>query len=840
MNRRINIALLVIAIAFVTPAVAAESDMMAQLDQALKAVATFEHGGDSGPLNLVEKVVIDVAKDAGRREAVERRIIRALDSAATRDAKSFLCRQLRTIGTARCVPQLEKLLTDPELSHMARYALGRIEDPAAPAALHRALSKTSGKLQVGIINTLANRRYRPALPDFVKLLRSSDSDVAEAAARALGRLGGTEAVKALEAARPKASKALRQGIDNALLICAEQFLADQRTNEATRIYSMFYSPEQPMHLRLAGLRGFVVAQGSEAVPAIMMAVKDPDPDLRRGAIGFITMVKGQAATKAFAAMLPSLPPEPQQLVLRALGTRGDAAVAQAVLAATKSPHEEVRVAALETLGKVGDASAVSVLLQAAAAADGEEKKVACASLVRLHADNVDETLMRSVGSGDAKVRVEAIQALAGRGVSQAIGELLKAAKDDEETVRHEAIRALGVLASESSLDTLVALAVKPGDVKDRPAFEQAIGTVFKRVADKDRQAEPLLAALSRAPVDAKPMFLRLLGRPATTKALKAVRAALRDTNANVTDAAVRTLADWPDAAPAEQLLILARNSQNRAHKVLALRGYIRMAGMSENPTAMYIRAMELAERPEDKKLVLGGLGSAGSAQALELVEQYIKDENLQAEAALAAVQIAERLRQNDPTRAMTAMKSVLAVVKDSRIRRRAQDVINEMEQYEGYILVWLAAGPYIEKGKESRAIFDMVFPPEKPDAGDVKWKPLTKGVGSWDINLEAAFGSRNHCAAYVRTRIFSLAEQDVRLELGSDDSIKVWLNDKLIHENYANRGLSPRQDLVNAKLRKGFNELLLKVVDHEGGWAFCCRVRNPDGSALEGLKVEAK
>jgi HEAT repeat protein len=839
MKHSLRIYLFTIVLAMVTFVVAAESDMMAQLDEALEAVTRFEHGKDSGPLNIVEKVVFEVAKDVRRREAVERRILRTLASASTRDGKSFLCRQLRTIGTARSVPQLEQLLTDTELSHMARYALGRIEDPAAAAALHRALSKTSGKPQVGIINTLANRRYRRALPDITKLLRSSDSDVAEAAARALGRIGGTRAAKALEAARPGASRTLRRRIDNALLICAEQFLADRRTNEAIRIYTKFYSSEQPIHLRLAGLRGIVSAQGPEAVSAIMQAIKDPDPDLRKGAIGFMTMLKGQAATKAFAAMLPSLPPDAQVIVLRALGTRGDTAAAQAVLAATKSRHEAVRVAALDALGGVGDASAVPVLVQAAADG-GREQEVARASLVRLRADNVDVALIRSVGSGDTKVRVEIINALTGRGVTQALGKLLKAAKDDDETVRREAIRAVGTLGGKSELGMLVALAVKPKDAKDRSAIEQAIAAVFKRVKDKDSQASPVLAVLAGAPTDAKPMLLRLLGRPATARALEAVRAALRDRSADVRDAAVRTLSEWPDAAPAEELLVLARTSTNKTHKVLTLRGYIRMAGMSKDPTAMYIRAMELAERPDDKKLVLGGLGGADSAQALTLVEQYLKNENLQAEAAQAAVQIANRLRQNDPTRARTAMKNVVATVKDSRIRQRAQDIINEMDQYEGYILVWYATGPYIEKGKQGRAIFDMVFPPEEPDAKDVKWKRLTRGVGSWDINLEATFGGRNHCGAYMRTRIFSPIEQDARLELGSDDSIKVWLNGKLVHANYANRGMGPRQDLVNVKLRKGANELLLKVVDNEGGWAFCCRIRKPDGSALEGLRVEAK
>lgn len=122
----------------------------------------------------------------------------------------------------------------------------------------------------------------------------------------------------------------------------------------------------------------------------------------------------------------------------------------------------------------------------------------------------------------------------------------------------------------------------------------------------------------------------------------------------------------------------------------------------------------------------------------------------------------------------------------------------------------------------------------------MRWKPLAQGVGSWDINLEVTFGGKDHCAAYMQTHIWSPTEQGARLELGSDDVIKACLNGKLVHANYANRGLSPRQDIVNVKLRSGWNDLLLKVVEHEGGWGFCCRVRKPDGSALDGLKVEAK
>lgn len=843
MNRWLNTALLVIAITIVAPVLAAESEFIEQLDKALKDVVTFEYGKDTGPLVQVERMVVESATDAKLREVAEMRIIRTLGADSTRDAKSFLCRQLRTIGSARCVPELAKLLTDQELSHMARYALGRIDAPEVGPALHRALKTTSGKTKAGIINTLAEVNYGKALADFMKLIGDSDKDVAVAAIRATGHFPCNSSVGALRKARSLASKDIQIEIDAALLTSAEVFLANGDKKRSAAIYKEFYSGNYPVYLRIAGLRGLVISQGAEAAPLLIEAIKNDDSNLQRSAIEFMTMVKAKEATSAFVDMLPSLQPDAQVLVLGALGDRGDSSAAQAVITATQSQHEEVRVAALEALGSVGDASAVSVLAQAAATAGDSEKRVARASLERLSGGNVDSALIKSINSGDAEVRAEIIRAIAARGVTQTAGELLKAARDDNEMVRREAIRALGILVDVSELDTLVELAIKIKDAKDLPTFEQAITAVFRRVRSKDLQAAPVLAALASAPTNVKPTLVRLLGKPATPKALVAVRAALKDRNDEVKDAAVRTLSEWPNAAPADELLTLARTSTNRTHKVLALRGYVRMAGISSNPTAMYARAMSLAVRLEDKKLVLAGLGSTDSKMALELVELYLIEDELQNEAALAAIQIAKRLRQDNPSRAMTAMKHIVTLVKDSRIRQQAQEVINEMEEYEDYILDWLVLGPYTEKGKESRAIFDMVFPPEDPDATDIKWKRLTQGIGSWDINLEAMFGSfnlRDHCCAYMRTQIWSPVEQDAKLELGSDDAIKAWLNDKLIHSNYTIRGLSPRQDIVDIKLREGWNKLMLKVVDHEGGWAFCCRPRKTDGSALKGLKVKTE
>ena len=218
------------------PTVAAETDSLARLDQALPRVSVFEMGKDASPLIAVEQIVFESAKDPAQRAVVEERLLKVLSSSPTREAKEFICRQLFTIGTARCVPALEELLTDPALSHMARFALGRNESPAALEALQRALGKTSGSIQAGILNTLGLRRYDKALPDIQKLVSSPDPEVAKAAARAMGEIGGPAAVKTLQAVRATATEAVRPSIDAALLVSADQFLKAGEAEAAAKIY----------------------------------------------------------------------------------------------------------------------------------------------------------------------------------------------------------------------------------------------------------------------------------------------------------------------------------------------------------------------------------------------------------------------------------------------------------------------------------------------------------------------------------------------------------------------------------------------------------------------------
>jgi hypothetical protein len=152
------------------------------------------------------------------------------------------------------------------------------------------------------------------------------------------------------------------------------------------------------------------------------------------------------------------------------------------------------------------------------------------------------------------------------------------------------------------------------------------------------------------------------------------------------------------------------------------------------------------------------------------------------------------------------------------------------------------AGPYAQEGKSFAQLFDIPFAPETGDAASVHWQDLSvnaKNADSWKMDLLHALGGEER-VAYARTWINSPKKQDVRLELGSDDGLKVWLNDHLVHANNAARALQAGSDKVDVTLNAGWNSLLLKVTQHNAGWGFCVRFSETGGEPVAGLRASLK
>jgi len=127
-------------------------------------------------------------------------LVAVLQSDAPKAEKAITCKQLAVFGTEEAVPALAPLLEDAELASWARIALEAIPGPAADKALRDALGKVSGRLLIGVVNSIGVRRDAEALGGLAALLKADDADVAAAAAVTLGKIGGAEATRTLEAA----------------------------------------------------------------------------------------------------------------------------------------------------------------------------------------------------------------------------------------------------------------------------------------------------------------------------------------------------------------------------------------------------------------------------------------------------------------------------------------------------------------------------------------------------------------------------------------------------------------------------------------------------------------
>ncbi|MEW6356366.1 MAG: DUF6807 family protein [Planctomycetota bacterium] len=608
-----------------------------QPDDVIEKLKTYEFGQSREPLIAVTDMVRAAQDSLKAKEALEDRLIALLQSDATFSCKQFICELLSEFGTERAVPALATLLIDEKLSNAARFALERMPSPKAGEALRSALGSLTGRLQIGVVNSLATRRDRESVPELTKLAGSQDKALAAAAIEALGRVGGQEAAKALSdltvADDLTAVKA------DALLCCATQMCAAGETGPALAVYDRLIGEGNPREARIGALEGIVRVEKEKALPRILTFLKDTNPALRLAAAKFAANIPGEAATKSLAGEMPSLSADTQVTLLTSLAGRGDKAAAPAAANLVESPEEDVRISAVRALGVLGDASHV-MLLAKIAAAGGAVGGAAVESLNLLAGDGVNEAMVKGMKGAEPGVRVALINALVARDCDGLVPILFDAVKEYDPNVHKAVCKALASEAGKDDLGRMVEMLVATENAAARRDLEQAISAAVARINDPNTCADPVIAALEKANDEAKIGLLAVLNRIGVPAALAAVQSQLTSSSPTVKRAAIHALAEWPDATPMAELLKIARTETNEVHQVLALRGFIRQATMlserSDEETARLLReAMELAKRPDEEKAILAVLPNYPCAEALALAESRLNDEQVAEEAKLA-------------------------------------------------------------------------------------------------------------------------------------------------------------------------------------------------------------
>lgn len=215
-----------------------------------------------------------------------------------------------------------------------------------------AVSGASTDTRIDQINAIGSTPDADAVPLIAPFLNDPDARVAEAAASALGRIGGDTARDAL--ARARGSSSASGAVDHALLECAGGYAAAGQPGSAAPIYGWLLTGAGDASLKAAALNGLIGLNPEQGPRLLFDALHSESEALFQAAlIAARDSASGAAVTAELANSVPVIEPERAALVLEALADRGDATALPAARTAVKHSDERVRAAALRAIGVLG-------------------------------------------------------------------------------------------------------------------------------------------------------------------------------------------------------------------------------------------------------------------------------------------------------------------------------------------------------------------------------------------------------------------------------------------------------------------------------------------------------
>ena len=444
--------------------------------------------------------------------------------------------------------------------------------------------------------------------------------------------------------------------------------------------------------------------GDDVLPAALKAAGSGPTELRSVAIGVLERLGGAAAVPALLAVAAGEDAESAQAAKLALVRQPGAGVDAAAVSMLKDPESTSRRLAVDLLTQRQVAAAVPALLEAAHDPDGQVRLAALKGLAGLAGPGELRAVLDLLVNGQSPAEIQAaegaVTAICLRSAKPVAGSIVivKAVYGDLPGGPSADVTGKVAAIVESGATTVTASNSDFGDPaggvvkKLRVDYKVNGRAVSKTVNENDSItlaadvvspvcADAVFAALPGARGASKLALLRILRSIGGKRALEAVLAATSDADPEIRNVATRALCDWPDVEALPSLAQLAKTSPSPIFKILALRGYVRLAGRQDAATGQKLatlkNAMEMAGRSEEKKLVLAALGSIHTADALALVRPYLDNPEVREEAGLAAVAIAENIPPPRPALVARTMQQVAKVTTNEQLARRARALAGE-------------------------------------------------------------------------------------------------------------------------------------------------------------------
>jgi len=594
------------------------------------------------------------------------------DDAGVAEAASVA---LGNIGGAAAADALSSMLADGAADRRSAAAEGCVlcaerllaaGKPDAAIALYDAVraANVSPQRTVEAIRGAIVARGKAGVPMLAELLKSPDDGMFGVGLRVARELPGADVAAVLVTAFDGAEPGRQAGLLLALGDCCGADAVPVAI-KATR--------STDRGLQLLAVKLLDRLGNPAALQALLSAAAGEDAAVSRAAQSAVARLPGADVDRALAALLGDADPARRLAAVDLIVHRGGEGTLPLLLRAARDNDSDVRASALKAIGDLSTVEELPVLLELLLAGRSDDE-------IRAAENAVISTCTRSATTSGGRITV--IKAVYGdlpagtkKDVTKKVAQMVKAGALAVEATNGNFGDPVGGVVKKLQIDYKVDGNPRSQTVTENETLTLALAVMSPVCSDA------VLAALGNAPKQPRLALLRILRSIGSSKALTALRAAVGDADADVSETAIRAICDWPSAEALPDLMERARTSSSPTHKILSLRGAIRLAGQSDGGPAEQLAALKtvigLIERPDETRLALAALGRIPSVECLTVITPYLDDPGLKEESGAAAVAVCEGIPKPLPPPAFDALRAVVKQTASKQTRERAEALLEK-------------------------------------------------------------------------------------------------------------------------------------------------------------------
>lgn len=411
------------------------------------------------------QVEVRVAVARAATDELCSRLRELLDSAEDQEREAAVA-VLGWTGRVGVVPDLLRAAANDSLReaiHEALLAIG----PKAAKVMAEMVGELGNAEKVLVVEILAHFRQPGSLPRIVEMCLDTDSEVADAAQRALGQAGDPTVIPTLVALLGRGTEALRAGAIGSLVLLGERF----HDQVISAVEPLLDSGLDEIRAAAAVIAG--VAQRSDQSRLEQLA-GDQDPRVRTVAIRALGRVGAEDVVDRLRMVLTDENPQVRAAAARALGERIEESALSALQVVLGDADAWVVSEAIVGLGRSGASNAIDAVLPFSEHQDVAVALEAVRALNRLGWPGDQQRLVRICRNGDPEVIKELL--LGGGRWSADLARATTSVAIDHPRwdVRMAAVRAIGEMRDQAGLQVMAERLPAETDPLVREAMEQVL------------------------------------------------------------------------------------------------------------------------------------------------------------------------------------------------------------------------------------------------------------------------------------------------------------------------------------------------------------------------------